>query len=40
LQATSEALSHFTDDQTVAQTANEALTAGQLRNAVHAAIAS
>jgi hypothetical protein len=31
--ATSEALSHFTDDQTVVQTANEALTAGQLRKA-------
>jgi hypothetical protein len=40
LKATSEALSHFTDDQPVAQTANEALTAGQLRNGVQAAIAS
>jgi hypothetical protein len=40
LKATSEALSHFTDDQAVAQTANEALTAGQLRNGVQAAIAS
>ena len=40
LKATSEALYHFTDDQAVAQTANEALTAGQLRNGVQAAIAS
>jgi hypothetical protein len=40
LKATSKALSHFTDDQAVAQTANEALTAGQLRNGVQAAIAS
>jgi hypothetical protein len=40
LKATSEALSHFTDDQAVAQTANGALTAGQLRNGVQAVIAS
>jgi len=37
-QATSEALSHFADDQVVAQTANEALTAGKLRSAVQATI--
>lgn len=40
LDATSEALSHFPDDRAVAQTANEALTAGQLRKVVQGAISS
>lgn len=39
LKTTAEALSHFTENQTVAQTANERLTAGQLRRGMQAAIA-
>jgi hypothetical protein len=38
LKATAEAISHLADDHPVAQTANEVLTAGQIRATVEAAI--
>jgi hypothetical protein len=37
-QATAEAISHLPDDYTVAQTANEAITAAMVRRTVEAAV--